>query len=150
MKILLVDDEAESRWNTLFKGIDTSHHDISVASSYDDAVKILVNCKDFDLYMLDHDYSWECTLNKELSLEDALLLQLNETNSGTNLCHYIVEQKIGLDKIFVLHSGNYHGRASMSAILALTANSHRYIVDFSIFEMAKFSAPLLKIPGFQP
>lgn len=143
MKILLVDDEADSRWDTLFKGINTSEHSITVAISYLDAVQVLSEEKDFDLYMLDHDYSWECVQNKELTLEDALLLQLKETNSGTQLCRYIAEQKIGLDKIFILHSANHHGRASMASILK--PNSQRLIIDFCVLEMFKFKAPLFGI-----
>lgn len=146
MKILLIDDEWESRLSTLFKGVDMSRHNIKIADCAEKAISIMSGHGDFDLYMLDHDYSWENILDKDITIDEAFLAQLKEQNSGSYIARYIAENKIGLSATYVLHSGNHHGRANMASILKNGPDSKRLIIDFSIFEMSKHKAPLLMVP----
>ena len=73
----------------------TYSYEIIVSRNYDDAINILNMCK-FNAIDLDHD--------------------LGEEKTGYDICKYIIENNIKLDRVYI-HTSNPVGRDNMKQLL---------------------------------
>ena len=88
MKVLYVDD---IRFPEYFHQIGA---EITVARTYDEAIQYIDNS--YDIISLDHD--------------------LGEEKTGYDICKYIIENNIKLDRVYI-HTSNPVGRDNMKQLL---------------------------------
>lgn len=79
----------------------TYSYEIIVSRNYDDAINMLNMCK-FNAIDLDHD--------------------LGEDKTGYDICKYIIENNIKLDRVY-LHTSNPVGRYNMKQLLERYTNN---------------------------
>lgn len=79
----------------------TYSYKIIVSRNYDDAINILNMCK-FNAIDLDHD--------------------LGEEKTGYDICKYIIENNIKLDRVYI-HTSNPVGRDNMKQLLERYTNN---------------------------
>lgn len=79
----------------------TYSYKIIVSRNYDDAINILDMCK-FNAIDLDHD--------------------LGEEKTGYDICKYIIENNIKLDRVYI-HTSNPVGRDNMKQLLERYTNN---------------------------
>ena len=79
----------------------TYSYEIIVSRNYDDAINMLNMCK-FNAIDLDHD--------------------LGEEKTGYDICKYIIENNIKLDRVYI-HTSNPVGRDNMKQLLERYTNN---------------------------
>jgi CheY-like chemotaxis protein len=103
LRIFILEDE-KNRIDWFKENLKNLFFDLTIATSYDEGIKLFSLKEKYDLILLDHD------------LGGRMYVDSNDENTGFNFCNYLIEKNVAAPVI--IHSMNTVGALKMEELLS--------------------------------